>query len=87
MALREEHGPVPDPASDDRIRSTIDERLRAAVPDEEVVVEVKGGIVTLRGDVDGPEEVRAATQACRGVDGVQRIVDLLRPRVTVPTTH
>lgn len=44
-------------------------------------VEVKGGTVTLRGDVQSPDQARLAEQVAMEVEGVQAVINQLTMRV------
>ncbi len=89
MPVRPPRRRIHEQPRDHAIGMAIEERLRELLPQEveQITIEVLDGTVTLRGDVPRPEDIRRATAACRGVPGVQHIIDFLRPRLIAPTTH
>lgn len=72
---------VPLDERDRLLQVAIEERIREALPHEKAVrVQVKRGVVTLRGDVDDAAAARRAKAACRDLPGVEHLVDHLRTR-------
>jgi osmotically-inducible protein OsmY len=60
----------------DEVQSTI--FLRAAeAPKGRVDVNVEGGVIYLRGELDGAEQIRDVVAAANRVEGVRRVVNLL----------
>lgn len=65
--------------SDERIKAQIEEALsrNEKLADTNIEVEVKNGVVTLRGDIQGNEEFKEASDSIHHLSGVKTVKNLL----------